>query len=142
MKPLRIAAVGIIVVIAGVVGTLKAVGSENHALATSVTVTESEMKVTASVKRVPAGKVTFIVRNTGTTEHELVVLRHNGSADGLPVVHFKAAEDESAKVGEAEGLKPGKSTRLTLNLKPGRYVLLCNIVGHYQLGMRTGLLVG
>ena len=143
MKPFRIALlVGIVAVIAGGVGALKALASENRALGTTVRVTEQEMKVTASVKRVPAGKVTFIVRNTGTVEHELVVLRYSGKPGSLPVKNFKAAEDEDAVIGEAEDLKPGKSTALTLNLKPGRYLLLCNIVAHYQLGMRTSLLVG
>ena len=29
--------------------------------------------------------------------------------------------------------------RLALDLAPGKYVLICNVAGHYQLGMRAGL---
>jgi uncharacterized cupredoxin-like copper-binding protein len=28
---------------------------------------------------------------------------------------------------------------LTLTLPPGRYVLVCNLIGHYELGMHAGL---
>ena len=143
MKPIRIAVlVAISAVIAAGVGALKVLGGENRLLGTTVMVDEQEMTVTTSVKRVAPGKVTFIIRNSGSVVHELVVLRSSGGAASLPVKHFKAVEDEKATIGEAEDLEPGKSTRLTLNLRPGRYILLCNVVGHYQLGMRTSLLVG
>ena len=143
MKPIRIAVlVAIAAVIAGGVGALKVLGGENRVLGTTVMVDEQEMTVTTSVKRVAPGKVTFIIRNSGSVEHELVVLRYSGSPGSLPVRSFKALEDEEVVIGEAEDLGPGKSTRLTLNLRPGRYLLLCNVVGHYQLGMRTSLLVG
>jgi uncharacterized cupredoxin-like copper-binding protein len=30
---------------------------------------------------------------------------------------------------------------VTIDLTPGKYVLICNIAGHYVLGMRTGFTV-
>ena len=133
---------GVLALIAGGVGAIKARGSDTRASAATVKVAESEMKVVSSAKQVPAGKVTFIVRNTGSVVHELVILRADVSLKGVPVVGFKAQEDEVGEViDEAEDLEPGTSTRLTVNLKPGKYILLCNIVGHYQLGMRTSLRV-
>ena len=34
-----------------------------------------------------------------------------------------------------------KTKRLTLNLKPGHYALLCNLPGHYKAGMFTDFTV-
>jgi uncharacterized cupredoxin-like copper-binding protein len=44
-------------------------------------------------------------------------------------------------IDEVEDIKPGRSATLTLNLKAGRYVLLCNLAGHYPGGMHAGLRV-
>jgi uncharacterized cupredoxin-like copper-binding protein len=52
----------------------------------------------------------------------------------LPVVKFKA-DEEGLVIGEIEEFAPGKTGRITLNLKRGRYLLICNVVGHYMLGM-------
>jgi uncharacterized cupredoxin-like copper-binding protein len=56
------------------------------------------------------------------------------------VAAFKA--DESAKIGEIGGVPPGRTRRTTLTLKSGRYLVICNVPGHYQLGMRAELVVG
>jgi uncharacterized cupredoxin-like copper-binding protein len=84
-----------------------------------------------------AGKVTFVVRNVGTVEHEMVVIRRDAGA--LPVHAYRASE--TGAFDEVEELERGKSGRLTVALKPGRYLLVCNIAGHYQLGMSTVLKV-
>ena len=44
-------------------------------------------------------------------------------------------------VDEVEDVKAGTTKQLTVDLTPGRYVLLCNLPGHYKLGMETGLTV-
>ena len=38
-------------------------------------------------------------------------------------------------------LKRRDKATLDVKLQPGKYVLFCNVSGHYQLGMRTGLTV-
>jgi uncharacterized cupredoxin-like copper-binding protein len=100
----------------------------------TVKATLNEMHIMVSPKRVPAGKVTFVVRNAGIVEHELLVIAWPKGGK-LTVTHFKA--DESASLGEVSELKPGKTGRVTLTLRPGRYLLICNLSGHYQLGMQT-----
>jgi uncharacterized cupredoxin-like copper-binding protein len=35
----------------------------------------------------------------------------------------------------------GKSAAVTLDLTPGKYVFICNVAGHYQLGMHTAFTV-
>ena len=48
---------------------------------------------------------------------------------------------EKGRVGKVKNIQPGKSKKLTLKLKKGKYVLLCNIPGHYQAGQRIGFTV-
>jgi uncharacterized cupredoxin-like copper-binding protein len=43
--------------------------------------------------------------------------------------------------GEIPEQEPGKSASHTLMLKPGAYVYICNVPGHYAAGMRGTLTV-
>lgn len=99
----------------------------------------SEFGVAAQPKTVRAGKVTFSALNNGEVVHELVVVRQTKGQ--LVVKKFKAVEPKNGVAGEIEDIEPNKTGRLTLTLPAGRYLLICNIVGHYQLGMREALVV-
>ena len=47
-------------------------------------------------------------------------------------------EDKMVGVlGEVSELEPGKTGALRLDLKPGKYLLFCNIPGHFTSGMWT-----
>lgn len=109
-------------------------GPPPHALNVSL----KEFKVLPSVDRAAAGKVTFHVRNIGTVKHEFVVIKTNKAAADL----LKgSAADETGKVGEIDGLNPGKNGKLALHLKPGHYALICNQPGHYKLGQHIDFTV-
>jgi ABC-type Zn2+ transport system substrate-binding protein/surface adhesin len=41
-------------------------------------------------------------------------------------------------VDEIPSFAPGTQQTASVNLASGAYVLICNVPGHYQLGMRTG----
>jgi uncharacterized cupredoxin-like copper-binding protein len=94
--------------------------------------------IAISQKSATHGKVTFSVKNSGSGEHELVVIRTSAKAAKLKVSGGKASEKGS--VGEVE-LAKGKSKSLTLNLAKGHYALICNLPGHYQGGMRVDFTV-
>ena len=107
----------------------------------SVRVTLDEWSVKPSVASVPAGKVTFQVVNQGKIEHELVLLKTDLAANALKA---RAAEpdkvDEEAgakNMGEIEDVGTGASKSETFDLAPGKYVLVCNVAGHYKSGMAT-----
>ena len=102
-------------------------------------VTMDEFTLKASPKAVTAGKVTFDVRNAGSDRHELVVLKTGTAASKLPVTGGRASE--KGRVGDTGVFAGGKSKRLTLTLKKGRYVLICNLPGHYRGGMRADFTV-
>ena len=43
--------------------------------------------------------------------------------------------------GEIPSIPAGKSASVTVELTPGKYVFICNVAGHYGLGMHTGFTV-
>lgn len=88
---------------------------------------------------VPAGDVRVKAKNTGSTEHELVFVRTDLPEDKLPVKEKKVDEEQVEVVGEIEKFPAKKSREATLELPAGRYVLICNIATHYELGMYTVL---
>jgi uncharacterized cupredoxin-like copper-binding protein len=103
---------------------------------TLVKVQLKEFKVLPSPFTAKRGAVSFLVKNTGKIDHEFVVLKTNTPAAKLPVKGGKAVE--TGRVGRVGPLKAGTSKSLNLTLKSGKYVLLCNLPGHYQAGQRIG----
>jgi len=131
-----LAVTGAAVVCLATVGALVAGASNGRGVVNRVQVVEKEMSTHASPTTVKAGKVTFVVHNAGTVEHELLIMSGVG---GLSVHDFRVPETRS--LGEAGDILPGKTKSVTLTLKPGKYTLLCNIAGHYMLGMHTVITV-
>jgi uncharacterized cupredoxin-like copper-binding protein len=103
---------------------------------------KSVMGITINNKSVLHGKVKFNVTNSSTSViHEMLVA---AVADQNVVLPYNATEnrvdEEGYKdLGEVSELDPGKSGSLTLDLKPGKYMLFCNVPGHYMAGMWTVL---
>jgi uncharacterized cupredoxin-like copper-binding protein len=103
--------------------------------------TLDSFKIATDQSSVPAGKVTISVTNKAPTDHELVLIRTDTPADQLPV-DGQGEASEDGKVGEVEQFSgPNKTKKETFTLKPGRYVLLCNVPTHYQQGMHVALTV-
>lgn len=100
----------------------------------------SDFRIRVDPPEVKEGQITFDVRNVSKTNtHELVVVATSLAPTRLPYQEKSDRLDESKlrSLGEVSDLHPGSSRRLTLVLKPGQYVLLCNEVGHYKAGMVT-----
>jgi uncharacterized cupredoxin-like copper-binding protein len=92
----------------------------------------NEFNVVLSKQAAPAGKVVFVVKNTGKVEHEFVVLKTAKPAGSL--LNKEGEASEAGAVGEIGSVKPGQTKRLTLRLKKGHYSLICNLPGHYKRG--------
>lgn len=96
--------------------------------------------VKADVASVPAGEVTFNVTNDSEVmQHEMLVVPVADETVALPYSEDAMAADEEAagSLGEVPELDPGATGSLTLTLSPGKYLLFCNIPGHYAMGMWT-----
>jgi uncharacterized cupredoxin-like copper-binding protein len=107
------------------------------------------MVLSTGVRTVPAGRVTLVGANRGTRAHELVVLPlPSGQPVGARAVAADDTVDERGSLGEASrscaagegpGIAAGATGWVTLDLRPGRYELVCNRPGHYRAGMATEL---
>lgn len=98
------------------------------------------MGVTADAETVPAGEVTFEVTNASKDAiHEMVVSPVRDPSKPLPYdkAMMRVDEEAAGHLGEVSELDPGKSGALRIDLKPGTYILYCNVPGHYALGMWT-----
>ena len=102
------------------------------------------MGITTDLAEVPAGEVTFRVTNDSKVMiHEMVLAPVRDASTPLPYNkdEEKVDEDAAGHLGEVAELETGQSGALTVTLKPGTYILYCNIPGHYGLGMWTLLTV-
>jgi uncharacterized cupredoxin-like copper-binding protein len=107
------------------------------------------MRLRATPAVVAAGRVSLVVENLGWRTHELVVLPlHDGVIEGGRVPGPDGQIDESGGLGEAstscgpdsgEGIATGSVGWTTINLRPGRYELVCNLKNHYANGMHQEL---
>jgi uncharacterized cupredoxin-like copper-binding protein len=108
-----------------------------------VRVTERDFKITAPAT-VRAGHVQLLVANEGPDDHELAVVRAPIVGE-LPMRRDGLTIDEDAiehvTSGGIEPQQPGQASRIDLDLKPGRYILLCNMSGHYLGGMDRTVVV-
>jgi uncharacterized cupredoxin-like copper-binding protein len=108
----------------------------------TVGIAERDFAISAP-KQLSSGDIVLQVHNRGPDQHELIVARVNASglpfrADGLTI------DEEALARHEAGALEPGESGSvrdLPLHLTPGRYVLFCNMSGHYLGGMHSDLVV-
>jgi len=120
----------------------------------SVAVTLQEFAVSADPASAPSGSVTFSVTNTGPDDvHEFVIIQTDLAATELPVDDDGAVLEDGegmTVVDEIEDLAVDDTQELTVDLEPGAYVLICNILqeepdgtleAHYAEGMRTGFTV-
>src|SRR5437879_13713619 len=101
----------------------------------------ADYKISVNVPSVKAGAIKIGVRNLGAMEHSFQVLKTDIPPDKLPVDGASAKAKEDGKVGEIASIPAGKSSAVTLDLAPGKYVFICNIASHYQLGMHAGFTV-
>lgn len=102
------------------------------------------MSVRTNVTSVKAGKITFEVTNLSRSiVHEIIVVAvENANAPLLYDYSTGQIPGKQIKMlGETEEMQPNGEKTITLDLKPGIYLLICNVPGHYAAGMWTPLTV-
>lgn len=110
--------------------------------AAAIAVALREWEIAPGAPAAPAGEVAFGIANEGSLAHDLWVIRTDLAADALPVASGVAAMGEAvALAGRSGSVAARASARLALRLEAGRYVLICNVAGHYELGMRAAFAV-
>lgn len=116
--------------------------SSSDAARPAVRIAERDFHI-AAPRIVRAGRVEFSVKNGGPDAHELILVR--AASPRLPLRHDGVTVDEDAldksTAGALEPGQPGSVRSLKVRLSPGRYVLMCNMAGHYLGGMHVPLVV-
>lgn len=114
----KIAAVAATVSALGLAAT-PALAQSSHATAKAIKVTATEWHFKLSTSTVAApGSVVFTVVNTGKLAHDFKI---NGKKTPL--------------------IAPGKSSKLTVRFKAGKFKYLCTVPGHAAAGMKGVLTV-
>lgn len=118
-------------------GTTDTVEAEKQA--TTLRVSMTEFKFTPANPELARGRLEITATNKGKTPHTLVLLKTDADPSKLP----KRGDNVSEKkgIGEIPALAPGESAAHTFDLKPGKYVMVCNVPGHYDAGMYGTLTV-
>lgn len=93
-----------------------------------------------------AGPTTISAPNEGAVEHELVVFKTNMDPAKLPTeANGDVDEEKMDKVaiaaGEVADVEAGETKSGNFKLTPGKYVIFCNLPGHYAQGMYGTLTV-
>lgn len=115
--------------------------------------------ISLSPSELEAEEIELDVRNADDQAHEAVFIATDLPEDGLPVDREANVVDTSGLrvAGEVEAFGPGEKpvfeasgeagdeeseeAGTEADLPPGRYVVICNLPGHYQAGMHAVLIV-
>ena len=104
----------------------------------NLNMSKATMGMTVTPAAVKAGEVTFKVKNSSKdTIHEMIVMYLADPSKPLPYIaaENRVDEDKAGDKGEVSELDPGAVGVLTVDLKPGKYLLICNVPGHFATGM-------
>jgi uncharacterized cupredoxin-like copper-binding protein len=102
------------------------------------------MAIRTNVASVKTGEVTFDVTNLSRSiVHEMIVVQVENPNAPLPYDDStgQIPEKKVKMLGETEEMEPNAEKTVTFDLKPGSYLLICNVPGHYAAGMWTPLTV-
>ena len=119
--------------------------SSGAAVETRINVTMKDFGIKVDRRVVPAGEVELHVHNRGPSTHEINVDRWAGRSGHISLQKDGVTADEAAphlkRIDSIEQVDLGATKDLVVNLKPGKYVLWCNLEGHYLGGMHVSFRV-
>ena len=108
----------------------------------NVSLTEWKLDVPATF---PAKSTTFQITNTGSVQHEVLVFKSDLNPSQYPTDATGAIQEDGpgiTKISDGDNLDPGKSQSRAIDLsKPGTYLFVCNLPGHFKQGMFTQVTV-
>jgi len=143
LLPRRVALPAFALALLAVAGLAGCSTASSAATGTRVDVTMRDFHITVSRGSVPAGPVVLRVTNDGPSTHEINVDRSQYASGDLPLQHDGLTANEDAtglhRIDSIEQLNIHETRDLVLDLQSGRYVLWCNLEGHYLGGMHATL---
>ena len=88
-------------------------------------------------KHIKPGQLTLNLLNEGSLEHNLILLNNNKHEDLALMIDGTMVDETNLDIlGRIEAIQPGGNGELVVqDLQAGVYAFICNIPGHYELGM-------
>ena len=113
--------------------------------APNIAVVEKDFSIQATPATTRAGLVDFTVSNAGPSAHEFLIFRADQAPDALPTGsdgRVDESSDQITKVFDSgDNIAPNGSKVFHAALTPGKYVMVCNLPGHYKAGMHEAFTV-
>jgi uncharacterized cupredoxin-like copper-binding protein len=109
--------------------------------ATVITASMKEFGIDLTTASATAGEVKFKTVNNGALPHEFKAIKTDVAADKLALDGAKVDEGKYDVAKKTDTLAAGETRDVTFDLSSGRYVLICNVEGHYQAGMHAAFTV-
>ena len=133
--------IAMLALVAGLVASSCAQAPETLPSDVQLTVDMKEYSITLNTPTLKAGVVKIGIRNVGTMVHDFDLFKTDLPLDKLPVDNASAQVKLDGLVRQMQNISPNRVTTIEANLAAGSYVIICNVAGHYQLGMRAALKV-
>jgi uncharacterized cupredoxin-like copper-binding protein len=128
--------------------TTLAVGSSAAPAAAPVTplpVTEHDFAIQPAEASLPAGLIDLAVTDRGPSAHEMLIFQTDLPADKLPRTSDGRVDESGDGVlkvfDSGDNIAVGTIKTFHIALSAGRYVMICNLPGHYLAGMHTAFTV-
>lgn len=118
--------------------------AQSGAASSTIAVTMNEFTVSAAPDTGKTGRITFDVTNEGKVAHEFIIAKSDLAPDALPTNEDGVVNEGGEgidSIDEIEDIEPGKKASDSFELEAGKYVLFCNLPGHYKAGQTTGFTV-
>jgi len=100
--------------------------------------TKAPMGIAVNPKELRPGTVRLDVTNLASSlVHEMQIARITDESEILPYDQSRNKVDQEGLevLGSVSEISPSKSASIILDLDPGKYLLFCNVAGHYMAGM-------
>jgi plastocyanin len=133
MTPPRILAIALVALVAALgSGCGGGGGGNNNAATTNTTTTQpAQPSGGGATKTVSMKEYQFTPSDVTAKQGSTITVENKGN-----IAHNLTVEQGSKKVAATPTFLGGKSEKLKVSLKPGKYTMLCTVPGHEQLGMK------
>jgi uncharacterized cupredoxin-like copper-binding protein len=142
MNTLRAVVLPLLVVLAAGCSAADGASPAASSAATRISVSLTDaLKIEPATMAVPAGvPITFVVTNTGATEHEFYL--GNEAAQATHEQEMQSMGGMTHDEPEGIAVNPGETKELTFTFaQPGATLAGCHLPGHYASGMKAAITV-
>jgi plastocyanin len=131
MTPTRILALALVALVAALGSGCGGDDDNDNEAATTNTTTQPAESGGGAAKTVSMKEYEFDPSDVTADKGSTVTVENKGN-----IAHNLTVEKRSKKVAGTSTFLGGKSEKLTVDVAPGKYTMLCTVPGHEQLGMK------